>query len=88
MQQLEVQFQREKCFHIKTTDHNDHSESVRPPVMREICAEARPSWMVIMRVTSAALFPLFPEQQVPAGTEEYSRCGESCLEFGKATNTR
>lgn len=54
MQQLEVQFQREKCFHIKTTDHNDHSESVRPPVMREICAEARPSWMVIMRVMSAA----------------------------------
>ena len=55
--------------------------------MREIYAEACPSQMLIMRIMSATLLPLFFKQQIPAETEEYNRCGGNCLEFGNATNT-
>lgn len=88
MQKLEVQSLREKCLNIKTIAHDaSFCFYVFPPFMRKIYAEACPSQMLIIRIMWATLFPLSFKQQIPEGTKEYYRCGESCLEFVNAANT-
>lgn len=63
--------------------HHSVSMYFLSPIMRKIYAEACLSQMLIIRIMWATLFALSFKQQIPEGTKEYNRCGESFFRICK-----